>query len=334
MAAQLKKVSEQVLVITGASSGIGLTTARMAAERGARVVLAARDEEGLRRAVEEIRNAGGEAVYVVADVADPQEVQKIAETAIQTFGGFDTWVNNAGISIYGRALEVPTAEAHRLFETNYWGVVNGCTAAVPHLRWRGGALINVGSIVSERAVPLQSHYVASKHAVKGFTDSLRMELEEEGAPIAVTLIYPAAINTPFPEHAKSYLEVEPKLPAPVYAPEEVAHGILECAEKPRRDLIIGGGGRMMTAMEHLSPRLGDRYMEATMFAAQHTDQPARSDRPDALYRPMPGSGREHGDYPGHVMRTSAYTRAALHPGVLLAALLLVGWAALSMRQSY
>jgi short-subunit dehydrogenase len=334
MAAQLKNLSEQVLVITGASSGIGLTTAKMAAERGARVVLAARDEESLRRAVEEIRDRGGEAVHVVADVADPQEVQKIADTAIQSFGGFDTWVNNAGAAIYGRSLEVPTDEAHRLFETNYWGVVNGCQVAVQHLRQKGGVLINVGSIVSERAVPLQSHYVASKHAVKGFTDVLRMELEEEGAPVAVTLIQPAAINTPFPEHAKNYLEVEPKLPAPVYAPEEVAHGILVCAEKPRRDLIIGGGGRMMTALEHLSPRLADRYMEATMFAAQKTDRPARPDRPDALYRPMPGSGREHGDYPGHVMRTSAYTRSALHPGAL-AVLALVGmWAALSMRQSY
>ena len=206
--------------------------------------------------------------------------------------------------------------------------------AVEHLRAKGGVLINVGSIVSERAVPLQSHYSASKHAVKGFTDALRMELEEEGAPVAVTLIQPAAINTPFPEHAKSYLEVEPKLPAPVYAPEEVAHGILACAEKPRRDLIIGGGGRMMTAMEHLSPRFGDRYMEATMFKSQKTDRPARPGRPDALFRPMPGSGREHGDYPGHVMRTSAYTRAALHPGVLAVLALAGVWMALSMRQAY
>jgi short-subunit dehydrogenase len=334
MAAQLKSLSEQVLVITGASSGIGLTTAKMAAERGAKVVLAARDEEGLRQAVEEIRNKGGEAVYVVADVADPGDVQTIADRAVVDFGGFDTWVNNAGVSIYGRALEIPTDEARRLFETNYWGVVNGCRAAVPHLRQRGGALINVGSIVSERAVPLQSHYTASKHAVKGFTDALRMELEEEGAPVAVTLIQPAAINTPFPEHAKSYLEVEPKLPAPVYAPEEVAHGILECAERPRRDLIIGGGGRMMTAMEHLSPRLGDRYMEATMFKAQKTDRPARPNRPNALYRPMPGSGREHGDYEGHVMRSSVYTRAALHPGVTLGLLALVGFVMIARRQVY
>ena len=131
MAVQLKSLSEQVLVITGASSGIGLTTAKMAAERGARVVLAARDEEGLRQAVEEIRGQGGEAVHVVADVADLEDVQTIADRAVVDFGGFDTWVNNAGISIYGRALEIPQDEARRLFDTNYWGVVNGCRAALP-----------------------------------------------------------------------------------------------------------------------------------------------------------------------------------------------------------
>ena len=334
MAVQLKSLSEQVLVITGASSGIGLTTAKMAAERGARVVLAARDEEGLRQAVEEIRGQGGEAVHVVADVADLEDVQTIADRAVVDFGGFDTWVNNAGISIYGRALEIPQDEARRLFDTNYWGVVNGCTVAVPHLRKKGGALINVGSIVSERAVPLQSHYTASKHAVKGFTDALRMELEEEGAPISVTLIKPAAIDTPFPRHAQNHLEKEPTLPAPVYAPEEVAHGILACAETPRRDLIIGGGGRMMTAMEHLTPRLGDRYMEATMFNAQKTDRPTAPNRPNALFGPMPGSGQEHGDYEGHVMRSSVYTRAALHPGVTLGLLALAGFVMMARRQVY
>jgi short-subunit dehydrogenase len=324
MAAQLKNLSEQVLVITGASSGIGLTTAKMAAERGAKVVLASRDEEGLRRAVDEIRAAGGQAVHVVADVADPQEVHRIVHTAERELGGFDTWVNNAGISIYGRILEVPVEDARRLFETNYWGVVNGSLAAVPHLRQRGGALINLGSIVSDLAVPLQGHYSASKHAVKAFTDVLRLELEEEGAPVSVTLVKPAAIDTPFPEHARSYLEEEPKLPPPVYPPEEVARAILTCAEKPVRDVVVGGGGRMMTAMGKMSPRLTDRYMEAAMFEQQRRDELAAPDRPDALYAPMRGSGRERGGHPGHVMRTSAYTRASLNPGIAIVLLSMLG----------
>lgn len=325
---KLKKISEQVLVITGASSGIGLTTAKMAAKQGARVVLASRDEEGLKRAVEEIRADGGAATHVVADVADLQAVHKIADTAVREFGGFDTWVNNAGVSIYGNILEVPIEDARRLFDTNYWGVVNGCLVAAPHLRKSGGALINVGSIVSDLAVPLQGHYSASKHAVKGFTDALRMEMEEEDAPVSVTLIKPAAIDTPYPEHARNYMEEEPTLPPPVYSPDEVAWAILECAEKPKRDVVVGGGGRVMTAMGNLAPRLSDKYMEAGMFKAQKKGEPADRTRPDALYRPMKGSGRERGDYDGHVMKSSLYTRAAVNPGmaIVLLAMLGVTWA--------
>ncbi|MBA4158389.1 MAG: SDR family NAD(P)-dependent oxidoreductase, partial [Gemmatimonadetes bacterium] len=202
----LKPLKEQVVVITGASSGIGLATAKLAAKRGARVVLASRSRPDLRRAVKEIQKEGGEATYVVADVSDASDVQHIADVAIREFGGFDTWVNNAGVSIYGRMEKVPVRDARQLFEVNYWGVVNGCTAAVPHLRRRGGAIINIGSVLSDRAVPLQGHYSASKHAVKGYTDALRMELEEAGAPISVTLVKPAAIDTPYTEHARNYMD--------------------------------------------------------------------------------------------------------------------------------
>ena len=158
MSVKLKRVGEQVIVITGASSGIGLATAEMAAEAGACVVLSSRHEMELRKAVDRIRIRGGRAVYVVADVADADAVQEIANRAIEEFGSFDTWVNNAGISIYGRTTEVPLEDKRRLFDVNFWGVVHGCRAAVPHLRRRGGAIINIGSIVSDRAVPLQGVY--------------------------------------------------------------------------------------------------------------------------------------------------------------------------------
>jgi short-subunit dehydrogenase len=319
-----KKLSEQVLVITGASSGIGLTTAKMAAKQGARVVLASRDEESLRRAVDEIQAEGGQATYVLADVANRDELENVANKAVETYGGFDTWVNNAGVSIYGRILDVPTDDAHRLFETNYWGVVNGSLVAVPRLLERGGVLINTGSVVSDRSIPLQGHYSASKHAVKAFTDALRMELEEEDAQVAVVLIKPAAIDTPYPEHAKNYMEAEPTLPPPIYAPEEVARTILACAEKPKREVTVGGGGVMMGMMGKVAPRLGDKFMEATQFSGQKLDQPADPDRPDALWEPNPGSGREHGDYPGHVMQSSLYTRAALNPGIALIVLSMLG----------
>lgn len=319
MSVTLKALEEQVMVITGASSGIGLATALMAARRGARLVLAARDDDGLRRAAAQIRQEGGECVTVSADVAEPEDVQEIADAALREFGGFDTWVNNAGVSIYGRLTEVPLDDAHRLFETNYWGMVHGCLTAVPYLRRTGGAIINVGSVVSERAIPLQGHYAASKHAVKGFTEALRMELEEEGAPISVTLVKPSSIATPFTDHARNYMEVEPSLPPPVYDPDTVARTILECAQEPRREVVVGGG-KVMSVMGTVAPRLTDRWMESSIFDQQRTDRPARH-RGDNLWDGL-SEGRTRGRYDGHVMKSSTYTRAALHPGI--AALAVVG----------
>jgi NAD(P)-dependent dehydrogenase (short-subunit alcohol dehydrogenase family) len=204
MAVSLKPLNNQTLVITGASSGIGLSTAQKAAAAGAKVVLASRNEQALAGIVREIEAKGGQAIYVVADVSKREDVQRIADTAIEKFGGFDTWVNDVGVSIWGRIEQVSDEDHRQLFETNFWGLVYGSTIAAAHLKKRGGALINLGSVASDQAIPLQGMYCASKHAIKGFTDALRMELEEEGAPISVTLIKPAAIDTPFPQHAKNY----------------------------------------------------------------------------------------------------------------------------------
>ena len=322
MRVRLKRVNEQVIVITGASSGIGLATARMAARAGARVVLSSRDEVDLEQAVERIRGDGGVATYVAADVADFEAVKRVATTAVREFGALDTWINNAGVSIFGRITDVGLMDARRLFETNYWGVVNGSLAALPLLRARGGALINVGSVLSDTGYPLQGHYAASKHAVKGFTDSLRLELEEEGAPVSVTLIQPAAIDTPYPEHAKSYLGVEPTHVPPVYAPEVVARAILRSAEHPQRNVLVGGGAKLFTAVERFVPRLGDRFKGATAFSGQRSERPRREH--DILFGPRPGDARERGHYEGHVMKSSAYTRARLHRGQALLGLAVVG----------
>lgn len=321
MALMLKPLEVQVIVITGATSGIGLVTARMAAKRGARLVLAARSEGALQEIVEEIKSAGGEATYVIADVGDEADVLKIASAAKERFGGFDTWVNNAGVSIYGKFTDVPIEDQRRLFETNYWGVVYGSLAAVQQLRQRGGALINVGSVLSDRAIPLQGAYCASKHAVKGFTDALRMELEHEGAPISVSLIKPSAIDTPYTDHAKNYLAVEPRNPPPVYAPEPVAEAILHCAENSERDVFIGGGGKSLSVLGNYAPRVTDKVMEWTMFDLQKSDEPARPLEQHSLDKPSGHSG-ERGHYEGHVAESSLYTKGSLHPlisgGLLLA----------------
>lgn len=318
MKQRLKRLSEQTVVITGASSGIGLVTARTAARRGARLVLAARAEEALRRLTEEIRREGGEAIYVVADVGNERDVNRISVAAKQHFGGFDTWINNAGVSIYGDLLEVSNEDHRRLFETNFWGVVYGSQTAARHLRGRGGAIINVGSTLSDRAIPVQGMYSASKHAVKGFTDALRMELEAEGAPVSVTLIKPSGIDTPYTQHAKNYMESEPTVPPPVYAPETVAEAILHCCETPVRDLFVGAGGKAISASGMYAPRLTDKVMEATMTRMQRTGKLPRADREGGLYKAS-GELAERGAYDGHVAETSAYTKATMHP-VLTAAL--------------
>lgn len=333
---KLKELSDQIIVITGASSGIGLVTARMAAKRGARVVLNARNEEALRVLSDEINAGGGQACHVAGDVGRFEAVQNIADEAIRRFGGFDTWVNNAGVSIYGPVLDQSLEDQRRLFETNYWGVVHGSIVACAHLRERGGALINIGSVLSDVAIPIQGTYCATKHAVKGYTDALRMELEGEGAPISVTLIKPSSIDTPYLHHAKNLMAVEPQNPPPVYAPETVAEAILHCAENQERDLYVGGGGKMLAEAGHHAPRLTDKLLEATMFEVQKSDRP--NDRHDSLYAAS-ADGEERGGYSGHVAESSLYTKASLHPllaGSLIAGLGLAafaGWRVLSANSA-
>jgi len=332
MTIKLKKLSDQVIVITGASSGIGLVTARLAAKHGARVVLNARNEEALQQVTDEINAQGGDAIYVVGDVGQFADVQKMADEAILHFGGFDTWVNNAGVSIYGPILEQSLADQRRLFETNYWGVVHGSIVACAHLKQRGGALINVGSVLSDVAIPVQGTYCATKHAVKGYTDALRLELEEERAPISVTLIKPSTIDTPYTRHAKNLMTVEPQNPPPVYAPDLVAEAILHCAEHPERDLFVGGGGKMLAEAGHLAPRLTDKLIEAMMFDVQKSDRPKPAARQDSLYAPTE-DGKERGGYLGHVAESSVYTKASKHPLITGSVIAGLGLAALAAWRS-
>jgi NAD(P)-dependent dehydrogenase (short-subunit alcohol dehydrogenase family) len=317
MKATLLPLHEQTIVITGASSGIGLVTARHAARRGARVVLAARNDADLRRAVEEIRRDGGRAIHVVTDVSDPGQVAALADRTVAEFGSIDTWVNNAAVSLYGRIMEVPVGDFRRQMDVNYWGQVYGCRVAVERMRERGGAVINVASALADRAIPLQGNYCAAKHALKAFTDALRMELEEEGVPISVTLVKPASIDTPFFDKARTYLGVEPQPVPPVYAPEVVADVILTAARQPIRELIAGGAGAKLSAARY-APRLADLYMERWTFASQRTDKPVNG-RPDNLYMPVSSDGGERGHtWQGHTRESSVYTTMMLRPARALA----------------
>jgi short-subunit dehydrogenase len=309
---KLKKISQQTMVITGATSGIGLTTARMAAEQGANLVLVARNEEALRELTDEISRHGGRAVYVAGDVADEDTLRRAANAAKRTFGGFDTWVNNAAASIYGRLMDVPNEDMRRLFDTNLWGVVYGSKIAVEHLRESGGALINVGSEVSDAVVPLQGVYSASKHALKAFTEALRMELEADGYPISVTVIKPTAINTPFPQNAKNYLPYEPDLPSPVYAPDLVAEAILHCAQHPMPEFFVGETAKIHSTMAKLMPRMSEKVNEMTIDSMQNSGYPARANRHDGLYETN-SNLRERGAPERFTLEESVYQRAKIHP---------------------
>jgi short-subunit dehydrogenase len=289
MSLKLKPLSEQVIVITGASSGIGLTTAQCAAKQGAKVVLAARSEETMNAVVAQINAEGGQAFFVPCDIADRAQVDAVARAAVERFGRIDTWVNNAGIAIYGRLDQVNDVDNRRLFDINFWGVVNGSLAALPHLKSNGGALINLGSEVSEAVVPLLGMYAASKHAVKGFTDALRVEIEDvDKAPVSITLIQPTAVDTPFPQHARNYQDKEPKLPTPTIEPMQVAEAILAAAIKPTRATRVGAMSKVNTTVAKFAPALGDK-MAAKQVDRQHYDEKPRN--PDgALNRPSETTG--------------------------------------------
>jgi len=324
MTVRQKPVEEQVVVITGASSGIGLATAHLFASRGARgLVLVARNEEALRKVADEISHGGTRAIAVPADVSKREDLERVARTAVETFGSFDTWVNDAAVALYGTLDKIPIEDQRHLFEVNYWGVVNGSLIAAEHLRRRGGTIINVGSVLSERTMILQTQYSASKHAVKAFTDGLRMEMENQGAPISVTLIKPSSIDTPYVEHARNYLDKETTVPPPAYDPHLVARAIVFASEHHRRELTIGFGGWVIGAMGKVAPRLMDKAMEWTGYSSQTTNQSERSAMRDNLYQ-----AREDGDMysslPREPRRTSFLLEAQIHPFVTAAVLAGVG----------
>ncbi|WP_151639180.1 SDR family oxidoreductase [Noviherbaspirillum aerium] len=317
MGLRLKSLSNQVVVITGATSGIGLSTARMAAAHGARLVLAARNEDALQQLVEELRSQGSEAMYVTADVGLIADVKVIAARAIERFGTFDTWINNAGVGVFGKVTDVISEDRQRLFDTDFWGTVHGSQVALSHLKTHGGALINVGSAFADRAAPLHGYYSAAKHAVKGYTDSLRVEAAAENFPVSITLISPSSIDTMFPVHAKNYLDRMPKLPPPMYAPETVAKAILYAAQHSKRDIYVGSAGKLLATAAYQAPRLVDKAMEMVMFALQKTDRPPEEQPPHNLYQPQRDLDERSGRT-AYVQESSWYTNAITHPAVSLA----------------
>ncbi|HSL47264.1 MAG TPA: SDR family oxidoreductase [Anaerolineales bacterium] len=329
-----KPIHEQVVVVVGANSGIGRETALRFAERGARVVVAGRSLPALTELVREVQMAGGEAAAYAADVSQFEQVQALADHAVERYGRIDTWVHAAAVSIYAPFQETRPEEFRRVIEVNLIGQAFGAMAALPHLKQTGGALIHIGSVESKRSFPLHSAYAASKHGMIGFIDALRVELMHDRTPVSVTTILPAGINTPFFDKSLTRIGVKPRPSPPVYEPVLVANAILHAAEHPVREIYVGGAGKSMEWLHRLSPNLMDRLLSRFGYRPQMTNRPKTDQAPNNLYEYVEGYDQVQGTFDQEARAISLYTGLETHPGLRwgLAALIAgLGYVLLSRR---
>ncbi|HEV2123693.1 MAG TPA: SDR family oxidoreductase [Chloroflexota bacterium] len=298
----------QVVVITGASSGIGRATALAFAKEGARVVVSARREAPLHTLVAECEQRGGQALAVPADTTDEQAMHQLARRAVETFGGLDVWVNNAAVYTIGRFDDIPPEDFRRTIETNFFGYVNGCRAALQHFkRANWGVIVNVASVNGVAGAPYSTAYASSKFAVRGFSEALRQDLM--GTDISVCTILPASIDTPLFEHAANYTGRALDPLGPIYEPEQVASAIVRCASRPSREIIVGGAGKVMVAMHKFAPGMYERMLAWQAEWDLFRDQPAPHTSGN-MYQPMAEGAEVHGGWhrPGN-----AIYRAAMNP---------------------
>ncbi|MDQ3711186.1 MAG: SDR family oxidoreductase [Acidobacteriota bacterium] len=313
MQIKLKPINEQVVVIFGASSGIGRQAALDFAERGAKVVVAARSEDGLKSLVEEIETKGGEAYYLIADAADFSQVKTVADSTFEKYGRLDTWVHSAGAFLFAKVEQTDADEYKRLIEVNLLGQIYGAKAALPYLKKSGGALIHISSVEAWRTVPFQSAYGASKHGINGFVQALRSELAHDKVPVSVSQILPAAINTPIYDKGRNKTPFKPRPVPPIYHPQIVSDAILYAAENPVTDLVAGGAGVGVVLAERFSPRLAEWMTGLIGFVGQKSDEKIDGEYAGSLFETVAGFDTVEGRFNDEQLKSDPITWLSTHP---------------------
>jgi NAD(P)-dependent dehydrogenase (short-subunit alcohol dehydrogenase family) len=324
----------ETVVITGATSGVGRAVAQTFATHGARIGLLARGDDGLEATAKEVASLGGEAVAVPTDVADAAQVERAGDEVERALGPIDVWVNNAMTTVFAEVKDISSQEFRRVMDVNYLGTVNGTLAALRRMLPRDhGAVIQVGSALAYRAIPLQSAYCASKHAVKAFTQSLRCELLHQGSRVRLSIVHLPGLNTPQFDHCESKMPNKARPVAPIYQPEVAAEAIHWAAHHDRREVWVGGSTVGTIVANRLAPGLLDRYLARTNFQAQQDDEPEDPNRPSNLWDPSRGDPGAHGRFDRQAHPRSLQLWLATHRAVVgSAATAAVALAALSGRR--
>ena len=323
----------QVVVITGASAGVGRAVAHEFARHGAAIALIARGREALEATAREVEQLGGRALVLPADVADAAAVTEAAERAEEVLGPIDVWVNNAMVSVFSPAHQMTPEEYERVTSVTYLGTVHGTLAALRVMRPRDeGVIVQVGSALAYRGIPLQSAYCAAKHAVQGFTEAVRCELLHDGSSVAITMVQLPAINTPQFDWVRSRLPRRAQPVPPIFQPELAARAIRHAAERPRREVSVGGSTVLALLADKLAPGIADRYLAATAVSGQQTAEPEGTDRPDNLFEPLPGDHATHGRFDAQAHADSVQYWANSHRAVVAAGVAVLAGTALAARQ--
>jgi NAD(P)-dependent dehydrogenase (short-subunit alcohol dehydrogenase family) len=328
-----RPINEQVVLLTGASAGLGRAIARLAAARGARVVAVARGRDGLDAAVAELQGLGAEAVGVQADVASLDDCHRAVEEAVDRFGRIDTCCANAMVTVYQEARALQPEELRRVLDVNFLGAVHTYWASLPKLIESRGTFVHVSSALAYRGIPLQAAYCSSKAAGRTFFESARVEHQKHRIPVDISLVLPGAINTPQFDMARQYIGKQPQPVPPIYQPEPFAEAVLHCFERPVRELPLGWGAQKLLWGQKLSPRAGDLVLRRNGWRGQHTDEAKPVGSADNLWSPLPGDRGARGRFSAQARKSTLWTSLRLRRLLLGAAVAGVGLATMGITNS-